>query len=170
MVRRHAPQLTVTTAPAPGTDGDGDGVPDASDNCRVTPNADQLDADGDGLGDVCDTPDAECQSRLTECTTTRAAMEGELGRATASLATATADADGDGHRDMDDACPGTTSGAAVDQAGCSQAQFCAAVDAKTKAGQRACRAADWKNDEPVQKKKNQDCTPSKPARTCDPKL
>ena len=36
------------------SDDDGDGVPDGTDNCRLTPNADQLDLDHDGLGDVCD--------------------------------------------------------------------------------------------------------------------
>lgn len=41
--------------PAPGAgDADGDGVADAVDNCRQTPNADQADADGDGVGDACD--------------------------------------------------------------------------------------------------------------------
>jgi len=39
--------------PAAG-DSDGDGVPDASDNCPLTPNPDQADFDGDGVGDVCD--------------------------------------------------------------------------------------------------------------------
>lgn len=35
-------------------DTDGDGVPDAFDNCVVTPNPTQADADGDGVGDACD--------------------------------------------------------------------------------------------------------------------
>ena len=35
-------------------DTDGDGVPDASDDCPLVPNADQADADGDGVGDACD--------------------------------------------------------------------------------------------------------------------
>ncbi len=38
----------------PPGDRDGDGVPDASDNCPDTPNADQADEDADHLGDVCD--------------------------------------------------------------------------------------------------------------------
>jgi hypothetical protein len=39
-------------------DADGDGVPDATDNCPVTPNPGQLDLDGDGVGDACDPADA----------------------------------------------------------------------------------------------------------------
>ncbi|WP_340201372.1 thrombospondin type 3 repeat-containing protein [Ascidiimonas sp. W6] len=35
-------------------DDDSDGVPNATDNCPDTPNADQADADNDGIGDVCD--------------------------------------------------------------------------------------------------------------------
>ncbi|MBR4985800.1 MAG: amidohydrolase family protein [Proteobacteria bacterium] len=38
----------------PADDRDGDGIPDSSDNCPDTPNADQNDADNDGKGDVCD--------------------------------------------------------------------------------------------------------------------
>ncbi len=39
--------------PTPPGDSDGDGVPDKSDNCPNTANADQLDTNGDGIGDVC---------------------------------------------------------------------------------------------------------------------
>ena len=48
-------QASVTLVAAePVADTDADGVPDASDNCPATPNADQADADGDGVGDACD--------------------------------------------------------------------------------------------------------------------
>jgi hypothetical protein len=40
-----------------GPDSDSDGVPDSSDNCPLTPNADQLDTDLDTTGDACDTDD-----------------------------------------------------------------------------------------------------------------
>ncbi|WP_420553467.1 MBG domain-containing protein [Tenacibaculum aiptasiae] len=36
------------------TDDDGDGVPDTTDNCRLTSNSDQTDANMNGIGDVCD--------------------------------------------------------------------------------------------------------------------
>jgi hypothetical protein len=38
----------------PPSDLDGDGVPDASDNCRDIPNANQRDTNGDGFGNLCD--------------------------------------------------------------------------------------------------------------------
>ena len=39
---------------SPQTDTDMDGIPDSSDNCPTTANADQADLDNDGIGDVCD--------------------------------------------------------------------------------------------------------------------
>ncbi|MCP4283824.1 MAG: S8 family serine peptidase, partial [Gammaproteobacteria bacterium] len=38
----------------PDTDSDNDGTPDCYDNCRNTPNADQVDSDGDDVGNACD--------------------------------------------------------------------------------------------------------------------
>lgn len=84
-------------------------------------------------------------------------------RAVISTEAATcADSDGDGETDGTDACPETPAGAAVDSAGCSQAQFCAALDATIRKGARGCRASDWRNDEPVGNPK--DCTVDKATR------
>ncbi len=173
-------QLTVTTTPAPmGSDADGDGVEDGEDNCPGVANADQLDTDGDTIGDVCDpfpnepNPElAQCLADLADVTADHDAcheeLEGmaeELDAAKADLevlAAETADADVDGQRDQDDVCPSTPAGQAVDQGGCSQTEFCATFDAATKSGAKACKKADWKNDEPLLKKKaDRDCTVDK---------
>jgi CSLREA domain-containing protein len=59
------------------------------------------------------------------------------------------DSDGDGEVDTTDRCPETPPGEAVDDAGCSRAQFCAGFAVATPEGKRACRRADWRNDEPL---------------------
>ncbi len=55
--------LGFFVAASPGfaqiSDLDLDGVPDATDNCLVVPNADQTDTDGDGIGNACDLTPAD---------------------------------------------------------------------------------------------------------------
>lgn len=59
------------------------------------------------------------------------------------------DQDGDGETDATDACPDTPLDAPVDQAGCSLAQFCSAINTATLHGQFVCGKSDWRNDEPL---------------------
>jgi hypothetical protein len=84
-------RLTVTPP-----DGDGDGVPDSSDNCPGTANADQADTDGDGQGDACDADDDNDGVPDT----------GDNCRTTANPDQR--DTDGDGIGDECDATPGNT--------------------------------------------------------------
>jgi len=159
--------LTVTTAPAP-VDGDGDGIDDAIDNCVGTANADQADGDEDGIGDACDEFPDDPNNERAACLVDLEAME-------TALATATADADGDGILDAHDACAETPAGAIVDAKGCSQTQFCNAIDVAARGGKNLCKKADWNNDEPVMTKKQADCRYDKGPRgtlkedrTCSP--
>lgn len=52
---RNAELLLFDPRTTGSPDADGDGVPNATDNCPGTPNANQADADGDGIGDACET-------------------------------------------------------------------------------------------------------------------
>lgn len=159
----------ASIANADQADGDGDGRGNVCDNCVAMNNPDQIDADADGLGDACDPfpsdPDndqaqcdadrAQCQSDLTACTTTAGVCAVDLTSCRANPLLA--DTDGDGRPDPLDRCPGTASGAAVDSDGCSQAQFCGTFDATTRDGVRACKKADWRNDEPLMRSRDANC-------------
>jgi hypothetical protein len=96
---------------------------------------------------------AECQEDLSETQQTLEAM--------------TADADADTVPDQRDTCASTPAGQFVDQAGCSQAQFCAALPVTNKAERKACKRADWQNDEPSQKPKQADCRYVKSSSACE---
>jgi len=124
-------------------DADADSVPDLVDNCPGTPNPDQLDADADHLGDACDPFPNEADHEKAQCF--------------ADLASATSDSDGDGVLDSGDACSATQPATPVDLGGCSEAQFCSAIDAVSANGKRNCRRADWTNDEPLMKSREADC-------------
>jgi hypothetical protein len=80
------------------------------------------------------------------------------------------DADGDGESDVTDQCPATPPGELVDSDGCSLAQFCARFDASTRDGARICKKADWKNDEPLMKSRERDCTVDRAAGQCIPTI
>ena len=62
------------------------------------------------------------------------------------------DSDNDGHANDNDKCPFTPPGEAVDELGCSQREFCERIDARSRVGARACKRADWKNDQPLRGK------------------
>jgi len=150
-------------------DADLDGVPDDADNCPTVYNPNQTDRDHDGIGDACDpfpdNPDndqAQCDADLGQCHTGLATASADL--ATCRGNALLQDADADGVPDPLDKCANTPAGVEADDAGCSQAQFCARFDATTRDGARACKRADWKNDEPLMKRPTEaDCTVDKGA-------
>lgn len=108
------------------SDRDGDGIPDATDNCPNTPNANQSDVDQDGIGDVCDNcvntanssqADVDqdgvgdaCDNCKTIANANQANADGDLFGDVCdncpSVGNDTqADTDGDGHGDACDNCP-----------------------------------------------------------------
>ncbi len=105
---------------------------------------------------------AALNQQLSQCAT-------DLAGAQTALAEITSDADADGVPDQRDACPGTAAGQFVDQAGCSQAEFCAGIQIVKKSDRKACAKSDWKNDEPTMKAKSADCAFDKKAKTCGAK-
>ena len=95
-----------------------------------------------------------------------AQCQGDLAAANATIASMTADADGDEVPDARDRCADTPAGQFVDDGGCSQAQFCAALPIARKSDRKTCKKLDWKNDEPAMKGKDADCAFSKSANAC----
>ncbi|MEK6806133.1 MAG: neutral/alkaline non-lysosomal ceramidase N-terminal domain-containing protein [Pseudomonadota bacterium] len=97
----------------PPVDTDLDGVPDATDNCPIVANADQLNTDGaaDG-GNACDADDDNdtVLDGADNCPT----QSGPASNNGCPLP----DADGDGVPDANDTCPNTPAGTEVDANGC----------------------------------------------------
>lgn len=98
-----------------------------------------------------------CEDDLATCGEQVVALNVQLASVRAELTAATKDTDRDGKRDLDDRCANTAVGAAIDTAGCSQAQLCATVWPGTKTNATICPKLDWKNDEPVMGSGQQDC-------------
>ncbi len=94
--------VVIKYSPATGVDTDGDGIPDSSDNCDETPNADQTDTDGDGLGDACDACVSDPNNDVDDD-----GICGDLDNCPTVNNPDQADADGDG---MGDACDSDADG------------------------------------------------------------
>jgi hypothetical protein len=110
---------------APGLDSDNDGIPDAEDNCPLTPNSDQLDTDGDGSGDACDPdddndgiPDAEDNCPLTP-NSDQLDTDGD-----GSGDACDPDDDNDGIPDAEDNCPLTPNSDQLDTDGDGSGDAC----------------------------------------------
>jgi len=69
------------------TDSDTDGVPDGSDNCKLTANPTQFDANNDGYGNICD---ADINNSGTVTTADFGLLRSVLGQTAGSSATAAA--------------------------------------------------------------------------------
>ena len=122
---RYAIGLTV--------DRDNDGVPNSSDNCIGTPNANQSDVDDDKAGDTCDNDDdndSVIDSSDNCPLTTNAGQEDFDGDSTGDACDL--DDDNDRVTDGGDRCLGTAFGSIVDGNGCSIADQCP-------------RDSDWRN-------------------------
>ena len=76
------------------------------------------------------------------------------------------DSDKDGVIAAIDLCPKTKSGAAVDDRGCSQAQFCSRFDTASESDRQICNAADWQGNE-VLSASPDDC---RAVRNTDPRI
>ncbi len=120
-------------------DTDDDGVDDLNDNCPSVPNNQQQDLDGDGVGDFCDPFPDQTDHIIAQCNVELLALQLELSACMAT--TPVPDTDQDGEKDISDNCLDTEPGAAIDNNGCSQEQFCQSLE------RRQCYRGDWRNDE-----------------------
>jgi predicted nucleic acid-binding Zn-ribbon protein len=94
---------------------------------------------------------AATKAQLASTANALAASQAALSGCSSDLDTceaAAADNDNDGEIDRTDSCLGTASGAEVDAAGCSLAQFCARTVLSGPPDKGSCTGADFQNDEP----------------------
>ncbi len=149
---------------APELDVDADGVVNLADSCPMDRNADQANRDGDELGDACD-PYPDQRDNLDACQAERggaralheaheetlatlhrqgAELRSEnqaLREENERLRAAHSDSDGDGVANALDRCAGSPPAVAVDGAGCTRAQFCAAITLDSLGAGLRCFAA-----------------------------
>lgn len=134
--------------------GCGDGTEDAPEECD-----DGNTASCDGCSAVCTLE--QCGNGIAECA--EDCDDGNRGNGDGCSARCRAeyplcgDEDADGVPDHLDRCATTPLALSPDESGCSQEQFCRQVDASTRLGMRACRKADWRNDEPLMRGSERDC-------------
>ncbi len=102
---------------------------------------------------------------LAECSAEVERLEALVANLHAAIFDLVSDDDADGLIDISDHCPDSERGAPIDARGCTQAQFCGALDAGTRAARRICKRSDWGNDEPLAAKPG-DCGVK--ARRCVP--
>ena len=101
----------------------------------------------------------DCMKRLGACEAARKTCEAARQRLQDQLDAITADPDGDRVPAVLDLCLSTPAGAAIDDRGCSQDQFCRRINLFAPSGAAICRRADWKSDEPLDTNPH-DCRPS----------
>lgn len=123
----------LAVVPDSPADTDGDGVPDYTDNCLDSPNADQVDANGNRVGDACETPacsdpdsDGVCDPDdncpiLANADQADTDAEGQGDVCDPCPLDALNDADGDGSCADADTCPGFDDNADADGDGAADA-------------------------------------------------
>ena len=98
-------EIQTPPADSPASDQDGDGVPDATDNCPLVANPDQVDNNNDHIGDACDDDDDGITNDVDNCPNTANPDQHDSDIPTDGIGDACSDNDGDGIVNAADNCP-----------------------------------------------------------------
>ncbi len=152
--------------------------PDAAGDCTFTPSVVFVETDGtlsEPTNETVAGDTAECDVTIRfaqpaiaapdACEADLAVCEEDLAICLADPDPPCADSDGDGESDATDRCAATPPGEAVDDAGCSLAEFCGQFDTSRPKGRWSCRRGDWGNDEPSVWQHDRDCRVVRNAQT-----